>query len=75
MLRTILLFLFFTAMVTYAQNDTVVAEKDAAAAGQQEPSGDPSQEETKTPEELTPDTFDPTEELSRDNSVPFPVDI
>ncbi len=70
MYRTILLLALasFTAM---AQQAADVSEAEAAQA--QEGTGEPQAEQEIV--DAAPDIFDPTEEVSEDYPVDFPVDI
>ena len=70
----LLLFLFLSSglLLVNAQENTdttVEVKKDII-----EPSDETETKKTKK-EEITPDTFDPTEKLSEDIPVDFPVDI
>ena len=61
----------FAAVTTVAQETPVAADTDSAQA-QQESAERQAEEEVA---EGAPETFDPTEEISEDYSIEFPVDI
>ena len=71
MYRIAFFLVMFAAVTAVAQEAPVAADTDSAQA-QQETAGRQAEEEVA---EGAPETFDPTEEISEDYSVEFPVDI
>ncbi len=71
MYRMILFLLMFAAVAAVAQEVPVAADTDSAQA-QQETAERQAEEEVA---EGVPEDFDPTEEISEDYAVEFPVDI
>ena len=71
MYRMILFLVMLAAVTTGAQEVPDTAETEAAQA-RQETAERQAEEEVA---EGVPEDFDPTEEISEDNPVPFPVDI
>ena len=71
MYRIAFFLVIFAAVTAVAQDVPVAADTDSAQA-QQESTERQAEEEVA---EGAPETFDPTEEISEDYSVEFPVDI
>ncbi len=71
MYRIILFLVMFAAVTAVAQEAPVAADTDSAQA-QQETAERQAEEEMV---EGVPEDFDPTEEISEDYPVEFPVDI
>ena len=71
MVRIIFFLAMFSAVTVVAQDTLVITEPDTAQA-RQETSEQQAEEEVA---EGAPETFDPTEEVSEDYSIEFPVDI
>ena len=69
MYRTVFFLVIFTAVAAVAQDAPVVAEPDTTQAQQEERSAEDEVVEG------APETFDPTEEVSEDYPIEFPVDI
>ncbi len=67
-----LFLLIVIAVVNVHAEDDTVATKEIDT---QEKKSDDDSTKQKTPEELTPDTFDPTEKIIEDISYDLPVDI
>ncbi|TDJ69454.1 MAG: hypothetical protein E2O35_01305 [Proteobacteria bacterium] len=58
-----------------ALGDTVTAQEDPDPAKEHDPPDTASENPEHTRRSLPADTFKPSEEISEDFSVPFPVDI
>ena len=71
MVRIIFFLAMFSAVTVVAQDTPVITEPDTAQA-RQETSEQQAEEEAA---DGAPETFDPTEEVSEDYSIEFPVDI
>ena len=71
MYRIAFFLVIFAAVTAVAQDVPVAADTDSAQA-QQESTERQAEEEVA---EGAPETFDPTEEISEDYSIEFPVDI
>jgi len=78
---TALLLIFLFGWQSALAQDTPQAEATEETAPQSEQQNEPQQEEdlilaeTEADEEESPDRFIPTEEISQDLGVSFPVDI
>jgi len=69
-MRFLLIFiltLFFVQLGAQENTETEEDKRESVKAA--------NKEETKKTEDITPDSFDPTEKLSEDIPVDFPVDI
>ena len=71
MLKITVLLLVFCLTIVQAQESTVPAKEIEP----REQKLNDDKDRQKTPEQLTPDIFIPTEKLSEDISANFPVDI
>ncbi len=71
MFRIIFCLVMFAAVMTAAQEAPVVSETETVPA---EEAGE-KQQVIEDVAEGAPETFDPTEEVSEDYSIEFPVDI
>jgi len=69
-LRLVLTLLLFVAAAVPAQEPPVASEPDSTEAQVTEDG-----QATEEVAERAPETFDPTEEISEDYSIEFPVDI
>ena len=69
-LKTVFFLAMFATVAAAAQEAPVVSEPDTVPAQQAEQ--DQTEEDIA---EGAPETFDPTEEVSEDYSIEFPVDI
>ncbi len=71
MLRILFLLIVIAVVNVHAEDDTVATKE----IDTQEKKSDDDSTDQKTPEELTPDIFDPTEKIIEDISYDLPVDI
>ena len=70
MFKMIFILVIFTTVMVVAQEPHAVSESDSVETQEKE--------ETQVAEDVAegaPETFDPTEEISEDYSIEFPVDI